>query len=303
MLDKIIFFLYVARCGSFTEAAKQYGISASAGSRWVCELEESLGVSLLKRTTRKVILTQAGERLYKRFDSINEEVNDVLSEIQNIATETKGLIKIAATPLFAKYYLGTIIGEFLTQYPKVNFQVLETPFDVDLVDGVDFAIRAAVNFPGKIEKDSLLIKKTLFKEPIFTCCSPKYLEKQSTPKKPDDLVKHRCLFASTLVGGNRWVFKQKGDYRPIVLPRTVEVDDSEILRNIALAGGGIVYLPRSLMMRHIDNGEFIRILSDYDSGEFEFSLYYKPRKQMPSRCENFKNYLTERVPQIRDSLM
>ncbi len=93
MLDKIIFFLHVVRCQSVTDAAKQYGISASAGSRWITELEEMMGISLVKRTTRKISVTQAGQHLFQRFTQINNQITDVLNEVQNISQEDIGTIK------------------------------------------------------------------------------------------------------------------------------------------------------------------------------------------------------------------
>lgn len=302
MLDKIIFFLYVVRCGSFSEAAKQYGISSSAGSRWILELEEDLGVNLLKRTTRKVSPTQAGIQLYDQFSPIYKELNDVLDEIQNIGKETKGLIRVAATPLFAKLYLGSIIGTFLQDYPKIRFKIYSTPFDVDFIDQVDFAIRAEVSYTGKIDKDSLLIKRKLIKEPLYLCASPLYLNKTNRPIHPEELNQHNCLYASTLVGGNRWMFEKESIFTAVEISQTVEIDDSEILRSIALSGGGIAYLPKSLIQKDFDSGALIQLLPDYQCGEFEFSLYFKPRKQMPARCENFKNYLTTQTPLIHAQL-
>ena len=102
MLDKIIFFLHVVRCQSITEAAKQYGISPSAGSRWITELEEMMGISLVKRTTRKISITQTGQHLFQRFTQINTQINEVLNEIQTLSQEDSGTIKVASTPLFAR---------------------------------------------------------------------------------------------------------------------------------------------------------------------------------------------------------
>ena len=159
MLDKVVFFLHVIRAGSLSEAAKQYGISASAASRWINELEESMGVSLIKRTTRKISPTQAGQRLYDRFNQINNQINDIFDEVQNLSHEDRGTIRVASTPLYAKHYLATIIGEYVQLHPEVNFVVLETAFDVDHTHDVDFAIRANATYRGLQDKDSLLVKR------------------------------------------------------------------------------------------------------------------------------------------------
>ena len=298
MLDKVVLFLHVVRSGSISEAAKQNGISASAASRWLNELEESMGVSLLKRTTRKITPTQAGQRLYDRFSRIHCEIDDVFNEIQNMGNEDRGIIKVASTPLFAKHYLSQIIGEYLQQHSSISFLVIETAFEVDHVHDVDFAIRANATYRGFQEKDSLLVKRSLLREPLMACCSPGYIKRYGKPVVPNDLKQHQCLYATTLVGGNKWIFELDGEYTSVEIPQTVEADDSEILKNIALAGGGVAYLPYSLIGSEISKGKLVPVLKNYVSSEFELNLYFKPRKYMPARCANFKEYLINRVAEI-----
>ncbi|MCG7496125.1 LysR family transcriptional regulator [Vibrio sp. Of7-15] len=300
MLDKIVYFLHVVRTGSFSEAAKQYGISASAGSRWIIELEENMGVSLLKRSTRKVVPTQAGTRLYDRFSHVNAEIDDIFTEIQNLGNDDRGLIRIACTPLFAKHFLSRIIGEYLKDHPHVSFRVIETAFDMDHIDEIDFAIRANATYQGYQEKDSLLVKRFLLHYPLKACCSPSYIERYSSPEKPEDLKKHNCLYASTLVGGNKWVFESNGEFTTVEIAQTVEVENSEFLKSVALTGGGIAYLPVSLIKKELNEGSLVAVLEDYINSKFEFNLYFRPRKQMPARCANFKDYLISRVREIND---
>ncbi|WED24047.1 LysR family transcriptional regulator [Vibrio sp. JC009] len=301
MLDKIVYFLHVVRSGSFSLAAKQYGISASAGSRWIIELEESLGVSLLKRSTRKVVPTQAGVRLYERFNRINGEIDEIFTEIQNLGNDDRGIIRIASTPLFARDFLGAIVGEYLQQYPNVTFRILETALDMDHIDEIDFAIRASANYLGFQEKDSLLVKRSLLKYPLMACCSPQYIERYGKPDQPEDLRSHNCLYASTLVGGSKWVFERDGEITTVNIAQTVEVENSQFIKTVALNGGGVGYLPVHLIEGELKDGSLVPILSEYTNSEFEFSLYYRPRKQMPARCVNFKDYLIKRVREISEA--
>ncbi len=300
MLDKIVYFLHVVRTGSFSLAAKQYGISASAGSRWIIELEENLGISLLKRSTRKVVPTQAGIRLYERFERVNHEIDDIYTEIQNLGNDDRGIIRIASTPLFAREFLGKIVGEYLQQYPHVTFRITETAFDMDHLEEIDFAIRAHAIYQGFQEKDSLLVKRSLLKYPLIACCSPSYIEKYGEPKYPEDLRRHNCLYASTLVGGNRWVFEREGEITTVDISQTVEIEDSLFIRTVALNGGGIGYLPVRIIEDDITDNKLVPILTEYSNSDFEFSLYYRPRRQMPVRCVNFKDYLIRRVRELSE---
>lgn len=301
MLDKIVYFLHVVRTGSFSLAAKHYGISASAGSRWIIELEESMGVSLLKRSTRKVVPTQAGVKLYERFSRVNSEIDDIFTEIQNLGNDDRGIIRIASTPLFARDFLGIIVGEYLQDHPHVTFRIVETAFDVDHLDEVDFAIRASAIYQGFQEKDSLLVKRSLLKYPLIACCSPEYIDKFGEPEKPDDLRRHNCLYASTLVGGNKWVFERNKEMTTVSIAQTVEVEDSQFIKTVALNGGGISYLPARLIASELKKGKLVQVLREYTNSEFEFSLYYRPRRQMPTRCVNFKDYLIRRVREISEA--
>ncbi|MFN1580182.1 LysR family transcriptional regulator [Vibrio rotiferianus] len=301
MLDKIVYFLHVVRTGSFSVAAKQYGISASAGSRWIIELEESMGVSLLKRSTRKVVPTQAGLKLYERFSRVNSEIDDIFTEIQNLGNDDRGIIRIASTPLFARDFLGTIVGEYLQDHPHVTFRIMETAFDVDHLDEIDFAIRASAIYQGFQEKDSLLVKRSLLKYPLMACCSPEYIQKFGEPEVPDDLRRHNCLYASTLVGGSKWVFERNKEMTTVSISQTVEVEDSQFIKTVAINGGGIGYLPVRLIEDELESGSLVQVLRNYTNSEFEFSLYYRPRRQMPARCANFKDYLIRRVREISEA--
>ncbi len=180
--------------------------------------------------------------------------------------------------------------------------VIETAFEVDHVHDVDFAIRANATYRGFQDKDSLLVKRSLLREPPLTaCCSPDYIKQFGEPIVPDDLTQHLCLYATTLVGGNKWIFELDGEYSSVEISQTVEADDSEVLKNIALAHGGIAYLPYSLIGSEIAKGNLVPVLKNYVSSEFELNLYFKPRKYMPARCANFKDYLIKRVVDIEDN--
>ena len=144
----------------------------------------------------------------------------------------------------------------------------------------------------------MLVKRSLLREPLTACCSPEYIKQFGEPTVPNDLTQHLCLYATTLVGGNKWIFEQDGEYNSVEISQTVEADDSEVLRNIALAHGGIAHLPYSLIGSEIAKGNLVPVLKNYVSSEFELNLYFKPRKYMPARCANFKDYLIQRVGEI-----
>ncbi len=165
ILDKIVFFCAVIRFGSFREASIQQGISPAAGSRWVKELEEAMSVELIKRSTRQLIATQAGQLLYERFSPLLRDIHSLCEEVQNLAEEQRGEIKLSSTPLFARQYLTKIVAEYIEMHPQVNFKIFIEAGEFDPLS-IDFAFRASASYDGEPEKASVLVRKRLAMAPI-----------------------------------------------------------------------------------------------------------------------------------------
>lgn len=300
MLDKTVFFMHVVRYGSISEAAKEFNISAATGSRWLKELEEELNVPLLVSTTRKSEPTEAGMLLYERFNSAYQNIKDIYKEVETANNTDRGVITIASTPLFSRNFLSKIIGEYLFICPEISFRIEETPYVDEKKNDIDFYIRASATYRGHMEPDSLLIKKTLFSYPLVVCCSPSYITSYGKPNSPEELKDHNCIYTSTLVGGNRWQFEVDNDITTIEIAKTVEIENSEFLKSVALAGGGIAYLPLPLVKKELVSGELVSILNDYIKSKFEISLWFRSAKCMPTRCIKFKDFLVKRTNEIKD---
>lgn len=294
ILDKMVFFCSVIRKGSFKEAAIEQGISPAAGSRWVKELEESLGVELIKRSTRQLVTTQAGIKLFERFDPYISEIETVLDEVRNLAEEIQGEIRISSTPLFAKQYLTDIISEYMRLHPNVDFKVYIEAGEFDPL-ATDFAFRAQASYQGEREADSLLVKKRLLSEPLFLCASPRYIQNAGSPLTPEELKHHRCLYARTLLGGNRWCFYLQDEPTIVTIKDALECDNSEMLRDLAIKGAGIAYLPSSIVQPFLQSGELVRVMEEYRCATFDIAMFYRPRKPMPERCSQFKAFLLSQL--------
>lgn len=302
MLDKTVFFMHVVRCGSISEAAKEFHITAATGSRWLKELEEKLNVPLLISTTRKSQPTEAGMLLYERFHSAYLGIQDIYKEVETSNNTDRGVISIASTPLFSRNFLSKIIGEYLFICPEVSFRIEETAYVNEKNSDIDFYIRAGATYRGHMEPDSQLIKKALFSYPLVVCCSPSYIDSYGEPQSPEELKFHNCIYTSTLVGGNRWQFDVDGDITTIEIAKTVEIENSEFLKDVALAGGGIAYLPLPLVKKELERGELVSILDNYIKSKFEISLWFRSLKVMPSRSLKFKDFLVKRTLEIKDMI-
>ncbi|EAS45326.1 LysR family transcriptional regulator [Photobacterium profundum] len=296
-LNKIAFFCSVIQNGSFREAAEEWGISAAAASRWIKELETLMAVELIKRSTRQLVPTDAGELLYQRFSTLLPEIDTICSEVESMADEQRGVITISSTPLFASYYLREIIAEYMEMHPKVNFRLFIEAGETDPLY-VDFIIRAKATNRETEEKDSLLIRRPLLSEPLYACAAPSYLARCGTPVEPEELGDHRCLYASSLVGGNRWYFCLDGVNRAVTISDALECDNSEILRDLAIRGAGVAYLPYSVIRGALADGRLKVFLTDFVASRFDINLYFRPRHPMSVRCKTFKDYMLRRTKEI-----
>ena len=290
IMDKVVFFCAVINAGSFRDAAAIQGISPAAGSRWVKELETLLSVELIKRSTRHLMPTQAGQLLYDRVSPLLPEISMIIEDVQNLAEEQKGEIRISSTPLFARQYLTKIISQYMLMNPKIDFKVFIEAGEFDPLN-IDFAFRAIASYSGEKTEDSLLIRKHLLSEPLYLCASAEYLEKAGTPQTPEDLKQHRCLYARTLLDGNRWCFELGSVPTIVTIKDALECDNSEMLRDLALQSAGIAYLPHSIVAEYIENKQLISVMPEYRCATFDVHLYYRPRHPMPERCAQFKSFL------------
>lgn len=301
MLDKAVFFSKVVERGTISSAAKDIGVSISTGSRWLQELEYELKTTLLTRTTRSVKLTESGEAFYKELSVATKHIEQLFLKVKNTDNTMSGIIRIASTPLFAHRFLSQIVGEFLAIHPEITFQINETAFIDDIASDVDLSIKALATYRGLTEKDSSLVKRLLLRYPLVTVCAPSYIQRYGSPQTPNELRQHNCLYTSTLVGGNNWQFEKDGEMCPVPIAQTIEIENSEFIKVVAINGGGIAYLPEPLVMHELQNGTLTPILSKYTKSEFEMSLYYQPRRLIPKRITVFKDFLVKRTRELRYS--
>ncbi|ELW6926849.1 LysR family transcriptional regulator, partial [Escherichia coli] len=238
ILDKLLFFTEIINSGSISGASNCFNISTATGSRWVKDLEDKLNVKLLRISNRGIEPTEAGIVLFKEFSSINEDINQLYKKINTINNSNSGVISISSTPLFTMNFLSTIIGEYLYKYPDIRFRVEESPIINENNKNIDFYIKASSTYKGYIENNSDLVKKVLFSYPLILCCSPDYINKYGIPTNPFSLKHHNCLYASSLVGGNCWHFYIRDEITTLEIAKTVNIENSEFLKAVALMGGG-----------------------------------------------------------------
>ncbi|CCN36419.1 putative Bacterial regulatory protein, LysR [Vibrio nigripulchritudo SO65] len=293
MLDKMAFFVSVIRTGSISAAAREFELSVSAGSRWLQELEQHFGMTLCHRSNRLLTPTPAGQTLFDEFAPIVDNTEQIRRKLEGFQSETNGHINVACTPVYANHFLMDKISEYMKTHPKVTFNLNVTPWALDYSDKADLIISANAHYQGYRDRDVHLVRRELMSDPFIPVASPKYLEKHGKPNAPTDISEHQCLFATTLTGSNDWIFKKDKETLIVKVPKSLEVNDSDLLLQGVLKGAGIAYLPEFIVQPKLETGELIRLLDEYQTSQWSLNLYYQPQHKASPAAKLFKSFLLE----------
>jgi len=281
-------FVAVVERGGFSSAAKVLGISKSAVSKRINQLEQNLEVKLLHRTTRKISLTEAGEHFYEHAAIANSAAKDAEDAVAQLQGEPQGRLRINTPMSFGRLHIAPFIPAFLKRYPKISIDMVMSDEVVDLVGaGFDVAIRSG-NLP-----DSSLIARKLAPLRSVLCASPEYLERQGYPQKLADLKQHNCILFSYSRDLKEWIFNKKELSEAIEIKGNYQVNNSEALQEALLQGIGIGRLPTFVASTDIKAGRLIPLFTDYEM--FEQSIYavFLERQYMPAKVRAFLDYAIE----------
>jgi DNA-binding transcriptional LysR family regulator len=276
-LDDLLAFVAVARERSFTNAAAKLGVSQSALSHTIRELEERLGVRLLTRTTRSVSPTQAGERLLQTAGPRLEEIEAELAAVSELRDRPAGTIRITATDYAADTILWPKLAKFLREYPDIK---VEITIDYGLTDIVAQRFDAGVRAGEQVAKDMIAVRIGPEMR-MAVVGAPSYFRKRSEPKKPQDLIGHNCinLRLPTHGGLYAWEFEKGGRELKVRVEGQLVFNGTFQMLNAALAGFGLAYVPEDLVQPHLAKGRLKRVLEDWCPPYAGYHLYYPSRRQ------------------------
>lgn len=271
-------FLVVAEVQSFTKAAARLGTSQSTLSQTIQRLEARHGVRLLNRTTRKVVATEAGEKLAAAlrpcFDTIESEVA-ALGELRGTPS---GLVRITSSLHAAETLLWPAISRVLTEYPEIK---IEISTDARFTDIIGERFDAGVRLGESLDKDMIAI-------PIgpeiqmALVGTPEYFKVHGVPRHPQDLVEHNCINLRLETLGNlyAWEFEKAGRALNVRVDGSLTFNSPQLCLRAALDGHGLTFLPGDMALAHIKSGTLRRVLADWCPPFPGLYLYYPSRKQL-----------------------
>ena len=288
-LDAMQAFAKVVALGSYAEAGRQLGLTRSAVSKGVMELEQILGVRLLDRTTRRVSPTEAGLAYYERCLDILSRIEETEQQVSRLHDEPKGVLKVNAPMSFGALYLGKAVADLMAAYPDLRIELsLNDRFIDPIEEGVDVTIRIAAL------QDSSLIARKLAPARRLLAASPDYIAMHGIPLKPDDLVAHRCLNYGHTTLLQRWQLTKEGVALSVPIRSVLCSNNGDVLRAAAVAGQGITELPTFLIGPDIKAGRLQIVLADYPPTELGIYALYAPNRYLAAKTRVLIDFLVAR---------
>ena len=288
-LEDMTMFVRIVEAGSITKAAEQLNIAKSAVSRRLKELEMRLGSQLISRTTRQSNLTQAGEQYYQKVSNILNEVDALNEASSGTPTRIEGTLKMTAPLSFGLLHLKDVIDEYANQHPNLNFELDFSDRHTDLVEeGFELAIRI-----GEMQDSSYQAKRlSLIRHTL--CASPEYLDKMGIPKTVEDLADHEFLQYSLSKSNTIELTDEQGKKHQVDVNSKIKINNGAFLRDMAVKGHGITFLPTFITYQTVASGELVPILQQYQLPMLTAYAVYPKNRFLSQRCRYFIDFIAER---------
>jgi DNA-binding transcriptional LysR family regulator len=269
----------VARRRSFRAAATEVGLSPTALSQVIAELEKRLGVRLFNRTTRSVAPTEAGEQFIAEVAPALASIRHSMEAVNRHRESPAGTLRLNTSSGAARQIMAPLILDYLRRYPDMGIDIVTEGKLVDIVkDGFDAGIRLAETVPA-----DMIAVRLGPEQQLITVAAPAYLKKRGTPKGPADLLQHDCIRMRLPSGGvYRWEFERRGKKTIINAPGRIILDDMDLTREAVLAGLGVAYLSVWWVRAELASGRLVQVLGDWTPPFPGLCLYYPGRRHVPA---------------------
>jgi DNA-binding transcriptional LysR family regulator len=278
-------FVVVADHLSFRAASAQLGVTASALSHSMRQLEERLGVRLLHRTTRSVSLTDAGLRLLEGLRPAIEQISGALDTLHQQRQRPFGRLRIHASPLSAPALIAPMWGRFLSTYPEVHLDLWVEMRPLDIVaSGFDAGIG-----PKYWAAADMIAVRLRGPMKVAVVGAPKYFERRRPPRTIDDLASHSCIqYRFTTDGATvPWTFEHNGKTKRVSPAGGVTVNVPDLAVRAAVDGLGIAYTVETLAAPFLRTGQLVRVLESFSPSVEPFFLFYPGHRQVPAALRAF----------------
>ena len=282
-------FVQIAESGSISRAAEALGISISATSRYLMNLEQRLNIRLVHRTTRQLSLTGDGEVFCERCRDILGSMKEAEASVSEAARNPTGLLRVQASLSFCLLHLMPLLPAFRQRYPKIRIEIVAANRYLDIIEnGIDVAIRTR-----RIEADTQITIRRLAQTRRLLAATPDYLERHGVPEHPEDLARHQ-LILYTLADNWTELRLTKGSETVIVpVNGALNGNDGQLIRTAALDGLGILAQPAYIIHDDLTAGHLVRVLDDWDLPRLTMNIAYPTKAFLPAKTRLFIDFLIE----------
>ncbi|MDB5654038.1 MAG: transcriptional regulator, LysR family [Tardiphaga sp.] len=294
-LSSLRAFVKVVELGSFSEAGRQMRLSRSAISKYVSELEQSLGVQLLNRTTRHASPNENGQAYFERALAVLAELDAADQAVAQAQATPRGLLRVNAPMSFGTLQLGPAVADFMALYPELQIHLVLSDGQLDPTQGgYDVTLRIA-----DLESSSLIARKIVGIERVI-CASPAYLAQHGTPATPAELRKHSLLTYGFLLTGNQWKLSGADGDHWIQPSWTLCANNAEVLCDAAVKGRGVALLPTFIAGRALRAGKLQAFLAGYKAPPLTLYAIYPPTRHLAVKVRLFIDFLVARYAAPND---
>jgi DNA-binding transcriptional LysR family regulator len=283
-------FASVVEQGSFARAAERLGMSTSAVSRRVAELEAHLSARLLNRTTRRLSLTESGRAFHERCVQLLADLGEAEEAVTAATIAPRGTLRLTCSISFGVRHLAPALADFQARHPQLRFDVELSDRAVDIVDeGIDLAIRI-----GSLGSQSLIARK-IGVSALLCCAAPAYLARHGTPSTPAELAKHACLSYEYAAERSTWRFRDNaGTEHEVRIAGPVHANNGQILCALAVAGVGITLEPDFIVAPEVRAGRLVTLLPGYAVAPIDIYAVYPSRRHLSAKVRAFVDFLAAR---------
>lgn len=285
-LNEFVTFAAVADLGSFSRAAAKLDLSKALVSKHIADLERTLGVKLVNRTTRRVGLTAAGEIFHRRCHELIAHANGARHELEQFRDAPGGTVKVSASMSFGRLHLVPAIARFLKRYPNVSIELELSEKFADLVSGnTDVVVRQA-------EEPRLLsfVARRLLPLRQVVCATPAYLERHGRPASPDDLTRHNCIVRTANSKGE-WMFDSPSGSQMVRVTGNLRANNADGVLQAVLQDLGIGAMPSMVAGDLLRQGRLERLLPDHALPNLVLYAAYLPNPTMATCVHTFVDFL------------
>jgi len=286
-IEHLRLFVRVANTHNISLAGRELNVSPAVASAHINKLEESLGIRLIHRTTRKVALTDEGKLFLPHAEEVLSSIETAQAAVGVGSQTPQGTLRVTAPASFGRLHLVPAIADFLASYPQLNIDFRFSDSILDLIEGgFDVAIRDAVL------KDSNLHARKLADDKRIIVASPAYIKKYGEPKTPQDIIEHTAV---NLMGLETWEFNTPQGEVSIKPKTRIRMDNGEAVRDAAIGGNGLTLTATWCSYPYLKSGQLVQVLKDYPlAADCALWAVYPSNRLLAPKVRAFIDFLKER---------